>query len=159
MAGLWLGLLVIAGAAEASTARQTFRIIFVADPGSGTPGRVVATGPAAGVGTDVTTAQDPHPDGSVTATDLITLPGGTLTILDTDPPDIFHFNPLACVAIISGSGPYTITSGTGAYAGATGGGTFSAQGAVVFDRTPGGCSDQPRSFVATVSLSGTITLP
>ena len=159
VAGLFLSLVFVGSPAQAATGNQTFRILFTANPRSGIPGLVIASGVVSGVGTDLTIAQDPHPDGSETDTDRIALPGGTITILDTDPAGIFHFNPVTCVATLAGTGPYTIIGGTGAYAGASGQGTFTARGLVVFDRTAGGCSEEPRSFFASVTLSGPITVP
>ncbi len=146
--------------AQAATGAQSFRIIFTGDPRAGSLGRVIATGVVTAVGTDATIAQDPHPDGSETDTDRITLPGGTITILDTDPPGTARFNPATCTATLSASGaPYTIIAGTGAYAGAQGGGTFSARGLVVFGRTAGGCSEEIRRFFADVRLTGSIAVP
>ena len=159
-AGLWLSLLFLAGPAHAATGTQRFTIVFTGNPRAGVLGRVVATGPVTGVGTDATIAQDPHPDGSETDTDLLTFPGGTITIRDTDPADAFHFNERTCTATISTTaGTYTIVGGTGAYAGATGSGTFSAKGIVLFDRVPGGCSEEPRLFFAVVQLAGPISVP
>ncbi|MCA1695437.1 MAG: hypothetical protein LC749_12280, partial [Actinobacteria bacterium] len=100
------------------------------------------------------------PDGSETDTDLITFPRGTITIVDTDPADIFHFDPVSCTARLFGSGPFKVAGGTGAYAGARGSGTFSANGVVVFSRTPSGCSAEPRSFVAVVTATTkSLTVP
>lgn len=159
-AGLWLSLFLAAAPAQAATGTQRVTIVFTGNPRAGVLGRVVATGPVTGVGTDETIIQDPHPDGSETDTDLITLPGGTITIVDTDPADAFHFNELACTATIStNAGTYRIVGGTGAYAGATGHGTFSAKGFVVFDRVPGGCAEEPRTFFAVIQLSGPISIP
>lgn len=157
MAGL--GLAALTGGAGAATGNETIKIVFTANPRSGIPGTVIARGVANGIGTDETIAQDPHPDGSETDTDLITLPGGTITILDTDPPDIAQFNPASCTATLSGGGPWTVIGGTGAYAGATGAGTFTARGVIVFPHTADGCGDTPRSFFAVVTLNGTISLP
>ena len=156
---LCLGLLAAGAPADAATGTQTFRIIFTADPHTGAPGTVIATGLINGIGTDRTLAQDLHPDGTETDTDLITLPGGTVTIADTDPSDLVHFNPAACLATLSGTGPYTILGGTGAYAGASGRGTFTVHGVIVFDRAPGGCSEAPRLFFGAVTAVGSIAVP
>lgn len=158
VAGLCLVLVAAGAPADAATGTQTFRIVFTADPHTGAPGTVIATGLVNGIGTDRTIAQDPHPDGSETDTDLITLPGGTITIADTDPSDLVHFNPAACLAALSGTGTYTILGGTGAYAGASGRGTFTVQGVIVFNRAPGGCSEAPRLFFAAVTVVGPISV-
>ena|SRR5947209_3397363 len=159
-AALCLSLGFLASPALAATGSQTIRIIFTGNPRAGVLGRVIATGVVNGVGTDETIAQDPHPDGSETDTDLITLPGGTITILDTDPADTFNFNPATCTATIStNAGTYTIIGGTGAYAGASGSGTFTARGFVAFPRIDGGCGEEPTIFVAVVTLRGPLTLP
>src|SRR5437588_144439 len=137
-AALCLSLGLLVSPALAATGSQTFRIIFTGNPRAGVLGRVIATGLVNGVGTDETIAQDPHPDGSETDTDLITLPGGTITILDTDPADVFKFNPTSCTATIStNAGVYTVTGGSGAYAEASGSGTFSARGFVAVDPVEG----------------------
>lgn len=155
LAFTWLG-----APAQAATGAQAFRIIFTGDPRAGALGRVVATGVVTAAGTDATIAQDPHPDGSETDTDRITLPRGTITIADTDPPDTAKFDAATCTATLSASGaPYTIIAGTGAYAGAHGGGTFSARGLVVFGRAANSCSDKVLGFFADVSLTGSIAVP
>jgi hypothetical protein len=150
---------LMAGSAQAATGSQSFRFVFTADPHSGLPGRVVASGLVKGIGTDTTIATQENPDGSETDTDLITLPGGTITIVDTDPADIFHFDPATCVARISGTGPFSVAGGTGDYAGATGSGTFTANGIVIFSRTDGGCSEEPEVFFASVRATGNLTFP
>ena len=155
-----LGLVLLASPARAATGSQSFRIIFTGNPRAGSRGTVIAAGVANGVGFDETIAQDPHPDGSETDTDRITLPGGTITILDTDPPDTATFNPLTCTATLAVAGaPYTVVGGTGAYAGASGSGTFSARGLVVFGRTATGCTDDIVVFFADVRLTGTLSVP
>jgi hypothetical protein len=159
--GLMLGIVSWAGPAHAATGQQKFWLIFGGDPRAGAPGTVLASGVVNGRGTDVTIDQHVNPDGSETDIDLITLPGGTITIEDTDPGGVFAFDERACVARLStDAGTFTVKSGTGAYNGASGGGTFSARGVVIFDRLPGGgCSEEPRSFSAVVSVTGTITVP
>jgi hypothetical protein len=160
LAGLCTALVLFAAPAQAATGTQTFKIVFSGDPRSGVLGRVAAIGVINGLGTDETIAQDPHPDGSETDTDLITLPGGTITIIDTDPSEAFSFDPGACIATIGTSaGTFTVAGGTGRYAGASGGGTFTARGLVIFDRVAGGCSEEPRSFFAVVTATGTISVP
>src|SRR5689334_5084512 len=110
LAGLCTALLVFAVPAHATTGAQTLKIVFTGDPRSGMLGRVIATGVITGVGTDETIAEDPHPDGSETDTDLVTLPGGTITIVDTDPQDIFQFDPLSCAARIgTNAGTFSVT--------------------------------------------------
>jgi hypothetical protein len=160
ISGIWLALVFLASPAHAATGRQSFRVIFSGDPRAGTPGTVILTGLVNARGTDETIEQHPHPDGSETDVDVFTLPGGTLTVEDTDPGGIFDFNPMTCVATIgTNGGVFSIKGGTGAYAGASGSGTFSAKGVVVFDRIPGGCSEEPRSFTAIVTGTGTLNLP
>lgn len=153
-------LFLVAGPVHAATGSQTFRFIFSADPHSGIPGRVIATGLVNGIGTDDTIATQPNADGSETDTDRITLPGGTITIIDTDPADIIHFDPTSCIARLAGSGPFSVAGGTGRYAGASGTGTFTVNGIIVFSRTAGGCSEEPLSFFALVTATtGNLTLP
>jgi hypothetical protein len=159
-AGVWLALVLLAAPAQAATGRQTFRIVFSGDPRAGAPGTVVLSGLVNARGTDQTITQHPNPDGSETDVDLFTLPGGTITVEDTDPGGTFDFDPRSCIATIGTSaGVFTVVGGTGAYAGASGGGTFTARGLVVFDRIPGGCSEEPRSFTAVVTGTGTLHLP
>lgn len=154
-----LALGVLAGPAQAATGRQTFRIVFSGDPRAGALGTVVLSGLVNGRGTDETIAQHPNPDGSETDIDLFTLSGGTITIQDTDPGGTFNFDPRSCIATVgTNAGVFTVLGGTGAYAGASGSGTFSAKGVVVFDRVPGGCSEEPRSFTAVVTGTGTLHL-
>ena len=155
-----VGLACMGTPVRAATGSQTFRIIFTGNPRAGARGRVIAAGVVNGVGFDETIAQDPHPDGSETDTDRITLPGGTITIVDTDPPDTATFDPASCTATLHASGaPYTVIGGTGAYAGATGGGTFSASGIILFSRAGGECTENIRLFFADVRLSGTFSVP
>jgi len=142
LAGLCTALLLFAAPAHATTGAQKLTIVFSGDPRSGMLGRVIATGVITGVGKDETIAQDARPDGSETDIDLITLPGGTITVVDTDPGDLFQFDSLSCTARI----------GTNA-------GTFTARGLVIFDRVAGGCSEEPRSFFAVVTATGTISVP
>lgn len=159
-AGVWTASVVVDTPAHAATGRQAFRIFLSGDPRAGAPGTLVANGLVNGRGTDETIEQHPHPDGSETDVELLTLPGGTITIQDTDPADAFHFDPPSCTALIStNAGVFTVVGGTGAYAGASGSGTFSARGVVVFDRIAGGCSEEPRSFVAVVTATGPLHLP
>lgn len=160
VAGLLTAMLVFAGPARATTGTETFKIVFTGDPRSGMLGRVVASGVITAVGTDETIAEDPHPDGSETDTDVFTFPGGTITLVDTDPGDIFQFDPRSCTARIgTDAGTFTVIGGTGRYAGASGGGTFTARGLVIFDRTADGCSEEPRSFFAIITGTGTVSLP
>lgn len=160
MAGLSLGLLLLAAPAHAATGAQTFKIIFTGDPRAGTPGKVVAFGVINAVGTDETIAQDPHPDGSETDTDLLTFRGGTVTIVDTDPGGTFDFDPRSCTARIgTDAGTFTVSGGTGRYAGASGGGTFTARGLVTFARVGGECAEEPSSFFVVVTATGTISVP
>ena len=157
---LGFGLALLGAPARAASGSQTFRIILTGNPRAGAKGKVIAAGVVNGIGFDETIAQDPHQDGSETDTDRITLPGGTITILDTDPPDTATFDPSTCTATLHATGaPYTVIGGTGAYAGATGGGTFSATGLIVFKRTPDGCSEDIRVFFADVRLTGTLSVP
>jgi len=160
MAGLSLGLLLLAAPAHAATGAQTFKIIFSGDPRAGNLGRVVATGVITAAGTDETIAEDPHPDGSETDTDLLSFRGGTVTIVDTDPGGIFDFDPRSCTATVgTDGGTFTVSGGTGRYAGASGGGTFSARGLVVFARVGGGCAEEPSSFFVVVTATGTVSVP
>jgi len=160
LAGLCTALLLFAAPAHATTGAQKLTIVFSGDPRSGMLGRVIATGVITGVGKDETIAQDARPDGSETDIDLITLPGGTITVVDTDPGDLFQFDSLSCTARIgTNAGTFSVTGGSGRYAGASGRGTFTARGLVIFDRVAGGCSEEPRSFFAVVTATGTISVP
>lgn len=159
LAGLSLGLTLMAAPASAAPSRQSFQFFFPGDPQAGAVGPVVTIGAVNGVGTDRTVAITPNPDGTVTDTDVVTLAKGTLTIQDTDTAGSFTLDPVSCIGSVSGSGPYTIVGGTGAYAGATGAGRFEGRGVLFFTRTAGGCSEQPRSPFFVVKASGTISLP
>lgn len=160
MAGVWLSLALLAAPAHAATGSQTFRIVFSGDPRNEPPGRVFATGVVNAIGTDVTIAQDPNPDGSETNTERFTFPGGTITVRATDPGGTFDLNPVTCVATTgTTTGVFTVIGGTGAYAGASGGGTFTGRGLAIFDRVAGGCSEEPRSFFFIVTATGTVTVP
>jgi len=155
MAGLataCLGLVVVAGPAAAATGTETFRVVFNGDPGNPVA-RVVASGVVNGVGTDKATDQPP-------GADLITLPGGTITIVTTTPPGGVTFDPRSCVVRINfTNGTYTVVGGTGAFQGASGSGTYSARAAGVLKRTNGTCAPDTRSFVATFTLTGPLTIP
>lgn len=154
--GVCMAMVGVAGPAGAASGIQTFRLIYRVDPSTGAPGLAYATGPISGVGTDVTTGSQPNADGSRTNTDLLTFPAGSVTTVSVDPPDIFHFDPVNCVARISAAGPYTINHGTGAYANAKGSGTFTAVGVITYARTPEGCG-QPLATAVVVTATGPLS--
>jgi len=93
------------GPASAATGTQSFRFLFRGDPQAGAVGTVVATGVINGVGTDRAVSFTPNPDGTVTDTDVVTLPAGTLTIHDTDTTTTFTLDRRAASAGSAGAGP------------------------------------------------------
>jgi hypothetical protein len=154
--GVCMAMLGVAGPAGAATGVQTFRMVYRADPSTGAPGIAYATGPISGLGTDVNAGTIPNPDGTRTNIDVLTFPAGSVTTVSVDPPDVFHFDPVNCIARISAVGPYTITAGTGAYSEATGSGTFTTVGAITYAHTPQGCG-QPQVVVVVVTATGPIS--
>lgn len=120
---------------------------------------MIATGVVNGAGSDRNVGSQPNPDGTVTDLDQITRAGGTITIRDTDTFTSFNLDPLSCVARVDVTGVYAVVGSTGAYAGASGSGTFVGHVILVFNRTSGGCSEQPRSFFADITASGALSMP
>jgi hypothetical protein len=148
-----------AAAAAGGSAHPNQRFVLVAtDLGQG---RLVASGPIHGVGTDTVVDHTDNPDGSSTDTDRFELPDGQVLLRDTY---IFTVTTdgQSCASDISVEGTWTIVSGTGAYAGATGGGNFTAHGIFVAGREPsGGClgfDSPPVAFSQVVRGVGTVDL-
>jgi hypothetical protein len=148
--GMALLIGMAAPAAAATTGAQRFTIVFV---GEGDQGTVVASGPVAGVGSEVQISGD-----DVTGTDVATFRNGTVNILHTDTDFDGTFNDRTCIGRFSGSGDYTFVSGTGAYAGVSGSGTYTYRGTFFGHPTATGCSEDGL-VVNTVRATGTTTLP
>ncbi len=159
VAVLFAGLFFFASGAGAATGNQTLRILFTGDPHEGAVGRVVASGVVNGSGTDRNVGSQENPDGTTTDLDQISLPGGTITLRDTETVTSFDLDPRTCVANVEIEGFYDVVDGTGAYTGATGSGLFTGHAIFVFGRTANGCADEPVRFFADVRVSGPLTVP
>src|SRR5947209_18313683 len=101
---LMCALPVLASPASAASGIETFHFVFPGDPHEGAVGRVVASGVITTAGTDRNVGSQPNPDGTVTDLDQITLPGGTITIEDTDTFTYFSLDPRSCVARVTVNG-------------------------------------------------------
>lgn len=166
LGALALGLTSLLGLASPAAAedsgRQSF-VIVAGDLGAGS-GRLVATGPIQGRGTDTVTAHVANADGTFTDTDRFDLPDGQVELTDTYTVEI-TFDPESCRYGFDVNGTWTISGATGRYAGATGNGTFTAHGLIVAGRDEAGeclALDAPSGPVAYTEVAhgtGTATLP
>ena len=140
-------LLALAGPASAVTGDQTF-VVFGTDPLAPT---VVASGPIAGIGTDI--ESETEPSGS------FVFPEGSVQVDHPPTSGERGFIESACVGVERFVGTYSLEGGTGDYADASGGGTYSGTDVVVLSRTPDGCGDEPELSLLAVTFNGTTTLP
>lgn len=148
-------------AAADRTAAQSW-VIVASEFGAGS-GRLVATGPIHGIGTETVTTHVANADGTFTDTDLFDLPGGQVELTDTYTLDI-TFNPTSCRYSFAVKGTYRISDATGAFAGATGSGAFTGRGLVITGRDASGTCltldeiTKPIAYTEVVRGSGTTIL-
>ena len=152
-----LTITMLAGSASAGTAATQHFILLSANPRD--PGKVIASGPVTGVGSETDTD---GPDGDVLAT--FTFDTGIVSV-DISGVRQSNFDPKTCIAKPSESGTFTITGGSGLYSGVTGGGTYSGHGIIVGRRGPQGQCFGPGSGVPPAQnvfiarMSGTASIP
>lgn len=146
------------GAASAqTTGNQTFRLVFTADP-TQEPGRVIAHGPVAGVGTVRVTS----PPGGV-LTSVYDFDDGTLAVTATPVSGSFQPNFRSCTARVTSTSQVQITAGTGSYAGISGTGTATSRAVLIWQRAPDGTcpfgQEPPTRGVEVVTVTATVSLP
>lgn len=138
-------------------------MIVAGEFGTGS-GRLVATGPVHGVGTDTVVGHVANADGTFTDTDRFDLPGGQVELTDTYTAD-FAFHPDSCRYNIDVRGTWEISGSSGRFAGATGSGTFTARGLIVTGRdSTGACLaldvvTDPVVYTEIARGTGTASLP
>ena len=160
--GLATALAAVNPAGAAPSRAQGF-VIVARELGTGS-GRLVATGPIHGVGTDTVVAHVANPDGTFTDTDQFDLPGGQVELTDTYTAT-FSFDPDSCRYDIDVSGTWEISGSSGRYAGATGSGTFTARGLIVTGRDATGTClaldavTEPVAYTEIARGTGTASLP
>lgn len=152
-----VALLGPATAASAESGPQTFLLYQGPDEDNFT---VYAAGPITGVGTDFLLAERVDPTTGRTQRDTETVfPGGstfnTLTVLENS----LQFDPLTCVARVTGRSHLDITGGTGDFEGASGSGEVTFQAISISARTPQGCSRSEMRTYAIARITGTADLP
>jgi len=153
---LVVAMLVSAGAAWAQARPQTF--VLYQPPGEENF-TVYAAGPISGVGTDYLLEEgvDPSTGRTQRRTETVFPEGSTfntLTVLESN----LSFDPMTCVARITGRSHLEITGGTGAYEGVTGTGEVTFLAISVAQRTPEGCSRTDTRTYAVAYITGTSSL-
>ncbi len=152
------GLLGGAGPASAqSSGRQTFTLVFTADPAQ-EPGRVIARGPITGVGTVRVTA-----GGAGVLSSAYDFDNGSLSVTATPVGGSFEPDFRSCTARATSSSNVEITGGTGSLAGASGSGVATSRALLVGQRSAGGeCllgQQPPARGVEIVTVEATVTVP
>jgi len=165
MAAMPLSLMFAATASAAPRAPEHLTITIDVSAPPTTPSPAVATGPISGTGTDTQTSdRTPGKIGMNAktdhATDLLSLPDGTVSIKDQG-VNSGSFDQATCTLHVHETGIWTIVGGTGAYADAKGHGHFTLTGTVQATpdpNAPGGCAFGPPTGTLVVDATGTVSV-